>query len=119
MLRRQDADRRADATQERRYSTFSLANGVECEYYFGMKRNTKSSITLPPEELRLVLSLQAKLKAKSKVDVVRRGLRLLEEVTDRERLREAYRLASLATRGSLTEELKELDPLVSEGLNGS
>jgi hypothetical protein len=84
-----------------------------------MKSNTKSSITLPPEELRLVLSLQVKLKARSKVDVVRRGLRLLEETTDRERLREAYRRASLATRRSLAEELRQLDPLVGEGLKKS
>jgi len=58
-----------------------------------MKTNTKSSITLPPEELRLVVSLQARLKAKSKVEVVRRGLRLLQETTDRESMREAYRRA--------------------------
>jgi hypothetical protein len=83
-----------------------------------MRSHTKSSITLPPEELRLVVSLQAKLKARSKVEVVRRGLRLLEEVTDRARLREAYRRASLATRESLGRELKELDALASEGLKG-
>ena len=82
-----------------------------------MRTNTKSSITLPAEELKLVVSLQAKLKAKTKVEVVRRGLRLLQELTDRERLREAYRLASRATRGALAEELKDLDPLVSEGLS--
>jgi hypothetical protein len=81
-----------------------------------MKMHTKSSITLPPEELKLVVSLQAKLKAKTKVDVVRRGLRLLQEATDRESLRDAYRRASLATRASLTEELPELDHLASEGL---
>jgi Arc/MetJ-type ribon-helix-helix transcriptional regulator len=86
-------------------------------YLFGMKLNTKSSITLPPEELELVVSLQARLKAKSKVEVVRRGLRLLQETTDRERLREAYRRASLATRESLAKELKELDPLVGDGLD--
>ena len=84
-----------------------------------MKANTKSSITLPPEELKLVVSLQAKLKAKSKVEVVRRGLRLLQEVTDRESLRAAYRRASLATRASLSQELAELDHLASEGLDGS
>jgi Arc/MetJ-type ribon-helix-helix transcriptional regulator len=82
-----------------------------------MKSNTKSSITLPPEELRLVVSLQARLKAKSKVEVVRRGLRLLQETTDRDRLREAYRRASLATRKSLSQELKELDALAGEGLD--
>lgn len=84
-----------------------------------MKSNTKSSITLPPEELRLVLSLQAKLKAKSKVEVVRRGLRMLKEATDRETLREAYRRASEATRASLAREIEELDPLVAEGLDES
>ena len=82
-----------------------------------MKLNTKSSITLPPEELKLVVSLQARLKAKSKVEVVRRGLRLLQETTDRERMHEAYRRASLATRDALVDELKELDPLVGDGLD--
>lgn len=81
-----------------------------------MKSDTKSSITLPPAELKLVVSLQAKLKAKTKVEVVRRGLRLLQETTDRESLRDAYRKASLSTRGSLAAELPELDHLASEGL---
>lgn len=84
-----------------------------------MKSNTKSSITLPPEELRMVLALQATLKAKSKVEVVRRGLRLLRDVTEREALREAYRRASRATRGSLARELRELDHLAGEGLSES
>ena len=82
-----------------------------------MKPNTKSSITLPPAELKLVVALQAKLKAKSKVEVVRRGLRLLQETTDRQTMREAYRKASLATRKSWAEESTELEDLVSEGLN--
>lgn len=81
-----------------------------------MKTNTKSSITLPPEELRLVVALQAKLKAKTKVEVVRRGLRLLKESTDRESLRRAYREASAATRVSIDAELAEFDHLASEGL---
>ena len=81
-----------------------------------MRSNTKSSITLPPEELRMVLALQAKLKAKSKVEVVRRGLQLLRDVTEREALREAYRRASKATRASLSRELNELDHLAGEGL---
>ena len=80
-----------------------------------MKANTKSSITLPPEELKLVLALKKKLKARSNVEVVRRGLRLLEETTERDRLREAYREASLATRAG--HELDELDSLVAEGLD--
>ena len=86
-------------------------------YLIGMTSNTKSSITLPAEELRLVVALQAKLKAKTKVEVVRRGLYLLRDVTDRESLREAYRRASLATRASLSQELRELEGLVAEGLD--
>jgi hypothetical protein len=82
-----------------------------------MKSNTKSSITLPPEELKLVIALQARLKAKSKVEVVRRGLRLLRDATDRAALREGYRRASLATRDSLAEELQDLDTLTAEGLD--
>ena len=97
----------------------ALDTGRQQRYDLGMKSNTKSSITLPPEELKLVLALQAKLKAKSKVEVVRRGLRLLKEMTDRESLREAYRHASLATRASLSDELIDLDHLVSEGLDES
>ena len=81
-----------------------------------MKSNTKSSITLPAGELRLVVALQAKLKARSKVKVVRRGLRLLKESTDRDTLRQAYRQASTATRASVDSELRELDHLSSEGL---
>jgi Arc/MetJ-type ribon-helix-helix transcriptional regulator len=84
-----------------------------------MKSNTKSSITLPPDELRMVRALQVKLKAKSKVEVVRRGLRLLRDATEREALREAYRQASRATRASLSSELKELDHLSAEGLSES
>ena len=84
-----------------------------------MKSNTKSSITLPAEELRLVLALQARLKARSKVEVVRRGLQLLRDVTEREALREAYRRASQATRASLSRELRELDHLAAEGLADS
>ena len=86
-------------------------------YYLGMKSNTKSSITLPREELQRVLSLQARLKVKTKVEVVRRGLRLLQDVADRESLREAYRRSSLATRLSLSQEMPELDGLVAEGLD--
>jgi Arc/MetJ-type ribon-helix-helix transcriptional regulator len=81
-----------------------------------MKSNTKSSITLPPQELALVTALQARLKAKTKVEVVRRGLRLLRDQTDREQLREAYRRASAATRKSLARELKDLDSTTSDGL---
>ena len=82
-----------------------------------MKSNTKSSITLPPAELALVLALQTKLKARTKVEVVRRGLRLLQETTDRESLRDAYRKASRASRDPLRAELRELDHLASEGID--
>ena len=82
-----------------------------------MKSNTKSSITLPAAELKLVVALQEKLGARSKVEVVRRGLRLLKETTDRDALREAYRSASAATRLSVQEELGELDHLAAEGLD--
>ena len=83
-----------------------------------MKSNVKSSITLPPEELRLVKSLKARLRLRSNVDVVRSGLRLLKERTDREGLKEAYRRASLATRRATAKDAKELDDaLVAEGLD--
>ncbi len=82
-----------------------------------MKANTKSSITLPAEEFRLVRALRARLKLTSNVEVVRRGLRLLQEATERSALKEAYRAASRATRGALGEDLKELDHLSSEGLD--
>ena len=82
-----------------------------------MKPNTKSSITLPPSELRLVQALKARLKLKSNVEVVRRGLRLLQETTERRALREAYRAASRATRRSVMRELTELDHLAGEGVD--
>ncbi len=84
-----------------------------------MRSNTKSSITLPPEELKIVLALQVRLKARSKVEVVRRGLRLLRDATERDALREAYRRASQATRASVSRELRELDHLAAEGLSKS
>jgi hypothetical protein len=81
-----------------------------------MKSNTKSSITLPAPELKLVEDLMKRLPAKTKVEVIRRGLHLLKESTDRKRLRAAYQQASQATRSNLTEELAELDHLIDEGL---
>jgi len=82
-----------------------------------MKSNTKSSITLPKEELKLVEQLRAKLKAKSKVDVVRRGLKLLKDQTDRESLRRAYHQASQSVQDAMKSEIEELDHLSSEGLD--
>ena len=82
-----------------------------------MRTNAKSSVTLPQEELRLVLSLKSRLKLKSNVEVIRRGLRLLQETTERRALQEAYRVASRATRRSTITEIEELDHLAGEGLD--
>ncbi len=82
-----------------------------------MKSNAKSSITLPPSELRLVNRLQKTLKAKSKVEVIRRGLTLLAETTDREALRNSYRLASNKVRPSHEDEMRDLDGLSDDGLD--
>ena len=82
-----------------------------------MKSNTKSSITLPAEECRLVTALKGRLGIKSNVEVVRRGLRLLKEATDRQALKEAYRKASATSRRSTLEEIAALEHLADEGLD--
>ena len=82
-----------------------------------MKTNAKSSITLPPAEVKLVRDLKKKLKAKSNVEVVRRGLKLLKEQTDRDFLRKAYENASHQVADALRDELDELDHLAGEGLD--
>jgi Arc/MetJ-type ribon-helix-helix transcriptional regulator len=82
-----------------------------------MKNNTKSSITIPPQELEVIEELMEKLQAKSKVEVVRRGLQLLKESVDREFLKRAYAKASEATRKQSQKEIAELEHLVSEGLD--
>ena len=82
-----------------------------------MKSNTKSSITLPAPELALVEGLRKRLRAKSKVDVVRRGLYLLRDSVDRDLLRAQYREASRRVRDSTREELADLDVLSNEGLD--
>ena len=81
-----------------------------------MKLNTKSSITLPREELRLVNDLKKRLRARTNVEVVRRGLRLLKETTDREALRESYASAARAVQKTTKIEIDGLDSLTSEGL---
>ena len=91
--------------------------GAAIRYEKSMKGNAKSSVTLPQEELKLVHSLKSRLKLKSNVDVIRRGLRLLHETTERRALKEAYREASRATRRSTTKEIQELDHLAGEGLD--
>lgn len=84
-----------------------------------MKKNTKSSITLPPAELALVNELMKTLGAKSKVDVIRRGLKLLKESTDREALRRAYVEAARKVRSVTLEELEELDGIEDDGEAGA
>jgi Arc/MetJ-type ribon-helix-helix transcriptional regulator len=82
-----------------------------------MKMNARSSITLPRQEFALVERLKRRTGEKSNVAVVRRALRLLQETTDREQLREAFRTASVATRASSEAALRELDHLTDEGLD--
>lgn len=86
-------------------------------YFLGMKSNTKSSITLPKAELALVQKLKRRLGVKTNVEVVRSGLRLLDERTRRDALRERFKQASLATRQTTIEELEGLDHLAGEGLD--
>ena len=81
-----------------------------------MKRNIKSSIALPEEEFRLVETLKGALGAKTNVEVVRHGLRLLKDSLDRRRLRNSFQQASRATRAALLSEMDELDHLSDEGL---
>jgi hypothetical protein len=78
-----------------------------------MKSNTKSSITLPPSELKLVEELMKTFKSKTKVEIIRRGLHLLKDSVDREALRVAYQNASRLTR----DEALEIDDLADEGLH--
>ena len=82
-----------------------------------MKSNTKSSVTLPAEELALIKTLKNRLRLKSNVEVVRRGLRLLQETTDRTALRQAYRSASESVRSANAVDMAELDRLAGEGLD--
>jgi Arc/MetJ-type ribon-helix-helix transcriptional regulator len=82
-----------------------------------MKSNTKSSITLPPHELALVEGLRKRLRAKSKVEVVRRGLYLLRDSVERDALRARYAEASKKVRASTLEAIAELDGLSAEGLD--
>ena len=82
-----------------------------------MKFNTKSSITLPAEELALVEGLRKRLRAKTKVEVVRRGLYLLRDSVDREALRAQYAEASRRVRKSTLAEMSDLDALSAEGLD--
>lgn len=88
-----------------------------CWYYKGMKKNTKSSITLPAKELSLVEGLVKALGAKSKVEVIRRGLYLLKDQSDRNALKAAYAEASRKAGNSLQAEIQDFDHLSSEGID--
>lgn len=85
-------------------------------YYFSMKTNTKSSVTLPASELKLVNGLMKKLGAKSKVEVIRRGLELLSARTEREILRQLFKDAARQVHPNRLE-TEELDHLAGEGLD--
>ncbi len=84
-----------------------------------MKSNTytKSSITLPRAELEIVNQLMVTLNAKSKVEVIRRGLLLLKEVYESKLLKEQFRNASQLVSASNFDDLESLDHLSSEGLH--
>lgn len=82
-----------------------------------MKSNTKSSVTLPPAELAVVERLRSRLGAKTKVEVIRRALRLLENATDRDQLARDFAEASRRTRAATLSELSELDHLAGEGMD--
>ena len=82
-----------------------------------MRSNTKSSITLPADELRLVQSLKARLRLSSNVEVVRCGLRLLAETTERKALKEAYRRASQAAPSGTGDAVAAFDHLAGEGVD--
>jgi hypothetical protein len=64
-----------------------------------------------------VRRLRRLTKARSNAEVIRRSLRLLEESLSREELRRQFREASLRVRGSTLEAMRELDPLVNDGLD--
>ena len=74
-----------------------------------MKVSARSSITLPAEDVALIERLKRRVGAKTNIAVVRRALRLLDSTTERDELRWAYRDALNATRGSLADEMADLD----------
>lgn len=72
---------------------------------------------VPYEEVQLVNRLKKRLGAKSNVEVIRRGLYLLRDTTEREALRQSYARAARDVRAITASELAELDHLSSEGLD--
>ena len=104
-----------------------LLIGTEQWYCKGMKRHTsksvgkkkknvKSSITLPPAELEIVNELMTKLEAKSKVEVIRQGLRLLQAKTTREFLAAEFKRASELGRAGSKQALRDFEHLNADGL---
>ncbi|HXN86281.1 MAG TPA: hypothetical protein VN867_09420 [Candidatus Binataceae bacterium] len=83
-----------------------------------MKTNAagKSSFTLAPAEHAQVRRLRRLLNARSNAEVIRRSLRLLEESVSREELRRQFRDASARVRTSTLEAIRELEPIVNDGL---
>jgi hypothetical protein len=83
-----------------------------------MKSNAagKSSFTLAPAEHAQVRRLRRLLNARSNAEVIRRSLRLLEESVSREALRRQFRDASARVRSSTLEAIRDLDPIVNDGL---
>jgi hypothetical protein len=87
-------------------------------YYLGIMAITaKSSVTLPIEEIKRIEKLKKRLAAKSNVEVVRQGLRLLESSLDREELRAQFKLASQRVVATSGDEMRELDALSHESLD--
>lgn len=83
-----------------------------------MKNNpyVKSSITLPPAELELVNQLMSSLNAKSKVEVIRRGLILLKEMYEVALLKDQFKHASQLVSEVNRKDLEELDLVTGDGL---
>ena len=79
--------------------------------------SAKSSFTLAPAEHAQVKRLRRLIKARSNTEVIRRSLNLLEESLSREGLRRQFREAAARVKSSTLEELRELDGLVTDGLD--
>ena len=81
-----------------------------------MKNNIKSSITLPPSEMKLVLLLMKNLGIHTKVEVVRQGLNLLKETADRKFLEKEYAIAARKLKKATKKYVEEFDHLSGESL---
>ena len=82
-----------------------------------MKNNTKSSITLPANEVIVVDMLMKRLKLSSRVSVIRKALEILKEESERTALKEEFRKASTLVQGRNAQDMIALDALSSEGLD--